>query len=54
MRVVGSVKVERGYYYCARCVEGVIPKDGELDVEGTSFSPGVRRMMGLDGSKGSV
>jgi hypothetical protein len=49
--VVGRVKLERGYYYCAQCVEGVIPKDRELDVEGTSFSPGVRRMMGLVGAK---
>lgn len=38
--VVGTVKLERGYYYCARCVEGVISKDREPDVEGTSFSPG--------------
>lgn len=49
--VVGTVRLKRGYYYCAQCVEGVIPKDRELDVEGTSFSPGVRRMMGLVGAK---
>lgn len=49
--VVGIVKLERGYYYCAQCGEGVIPEDIALDVEWTSFSPGVRRMMGLVGAK---
>ncbi len=49
--VVGDVKLERGYYYCAQCDEGVIPRDRELDVEGTSLSPGVRRMIGLVGAK---
>jgi hypothetical protein len=49
--VVGIVKLARGYYYCARCGEGVIPEDCGLDVEDTSFSPGVRRMMGLVGAK---
>lgn len=45
------MKLDWGYYYCAQCVEGVIPRDCELDVEGTSLSPGVRRMMGLVGAK---
>ena len=49
--VVGAVKLERGYYYCARCGQGVMPEDVALDVEGTSFSPGVRRMMGRVGAK---
>lgn len=49
--VVGMVKVERGYYYCARCGEGVVPDDDRLDIQHTSFSPGVRRMMGLVGAK---
>jgi hypothetical protein len=49
--VVGTVKLKRGYYYCGKCGEGVTPEDGGLDVEGTSFSPGVRRMMGLVGAK---
>src|SRR5215468_8266785 len=49
--VVGTVKVERGYYHCVRCGEGVMPDDLELDIQHTSFSPGVRRMMGLVGAK---
>jgi len=49
--VVGTVKLERGYYYCGKCAEGVMPEDTAIDVQGTSFSPGVRRMMGLVGAK---
>ena len=49
--VVGAVNVKRGYYYCGSCGEGVMPEDTALDVDGTSFSPGVRRMMGLVGAK---
>ena len=49
--VVGTVKLERGYYYCGQCGEGVIPEDRQLDIQDTSFSPGVRRMMALVGAK---
>jgi hypothetical protein len=51
--VLGEVKIDRGYYHCARCHSGVIPKDEELDISGTSFSPGVQRMIGRVGAKGS-
>ena len=51
LTVLSPVEVERAYYHCAGCGGGVIPKDRELDVVGTSFSPGVRRMMGRVGSK---
>lgn len=51
--VLASVSVKRAYYHCAACATGVIPKDQELDVEGTSFSPGVRRLMGRVGGKES-
>lgn len=44
--VLSPVDVTRAYYYCDRYGDGIIPKDRELDVVGTSFSPGVRRMMG--------
>lgn len=49
--VLSDVSIERAYYYCAKCGSGVIPKDEELDITGTSFSPGVRRMMGRVGGK---
>ena len=49
MTVVGPVRISRPYYLCAHCHEGQFPADGELDVEGTEFSPGVRRMLALVG-----
>lgn len=49
--VLSPVDVMRAYYYCEECGHGVIPKDRALDVEGTSFSPGVRRMIGQVGGK---
>lgn len=49
--VLSPIELRRAYYHCATCGEGVIPKDVELDVVGTSFSPGVRRLMGLVGGK---
>ena len=49
--VLSPVDVERAYYHCARCRQGVIPKDQELDIVDSSFSPGVRRMMGRVGAK---
>jgi hypothetical protein len=49
--VLGKVKIERAYYYCKECEDGVIPKDQELDIVGTSLSPGVRRMIGRVGGK---
>lgn len=49
--VLSSVEVERAYYYCGHCREGVIPKDQHLDIVDSSFSPGVRRMMGRVGAK---
>ena len=51
--VLAPVAVKRAYYHCAACAAGVIPKDQELDVVGTSFSPGVRRLMGRVGGKES-
>lgn len=51
LTVLGSVAIRRAYYHCAGCGDGVIPKDEALDIVGTSFSPGVRRMMGRVGAK---
>src|SRR3984893_11870035 len=49
--VVGTVQVRRAYYHCVGCRAGVFPKDVELDIVGTSFSPGVKRMMGYVGGR---
>ena len=53
--ILGDVQVRRAYYHCAQCPEeggrGVIPKDQELDVVGTSFSPGMRRLMARVGAQ---
>jgi hypothetical protein len=49
--VLAPVGVERAYYYCETCREGWVPKDADLDIVGTSLSPGVRRMMGQVGGK---
>src|SRR5712691_35447 len=51
LTVLGEVAVQRAYYYCASCQRGVVPKDRALDIVGSSFSPGVRRMMGHVGAK---
>jgi len=44
LTVLGEVQIKRAYYYDAVGKEGCFPKDKTLDIEGTSFSPGVRRM----------
>ena len=53
LTVLAGVEVQRAYYYCPVCGGGVIPKDQELDIVGTCFSPGVRRLMGRVGGKDS-
>jgi hypothetical protein len=53
LTVLGPVEFERAYYVCPRCRQGHSPRDRELDVEATEFSPGVRRMMALVGSETS-
>ena len=52
LTALSAVAVKRAYYHCEQCQEGVIPKDHKLDIVDTSFSPGVRRMMGQVGGKG--
>jgi hypothetical protein len=53
LTVLGRVEMERPYYLCPACHRGQIPRDQELDVEGTEYSPGVRRMMAMVGSETS-
>ena len=53
--ILGEVPVRRAYYHCVECRDeggtGVIPKDRDLDVIGTSFSPGMRRLMARVGAQ---
>lgn len=51
--VLGELCFERAYYHCPDCGRGQSPRDGELDVSGTDFSPGLRRMMAAVGSETS-
>ena len=51
LTALSPVEVKRAYYHCEDCQDGVIPKDRDLDIVDTSFSPGVRRMMGQVGGK---
>ena len=50
LTVLGSVTVKRAYYYDRECRVGYCPKDRSLDIEGTSYSSGVRRMMSKVGA----
>lgn len=51
--VLGQVEFRRAYYHCAECGQGLLPQDQALDLVGTSFSPGVRRLIGRVGGKES-
>jgi hypothetical protein len=51
LTAVGQVEVSRPYYLCAHCHNGQFPADGELDIENTEFSPGVRRMLAVVGQE---
>jgi hypothetical protein len=51
--VVGTVHYQRAYYRCPQCGKSHLPRDRELDVQATAYSPGVRRMMATVGSETS-
>jgi hypothetical protein len=50
LTVLGPVTLKRAYYYDQSCQKGYCPKDTALDIKGTTFSPGVRRIMGRVGA----
>jgi hypothetical protein len=50
LTALGQVRVTRAYYYNCESGKGFCPKDESLDIEGTSYSPGVRRMMSKVGA----
>jgi hypothetical protein len=51
--VLGPVRFHRPYYHDAPCGCGFAPLDRLLDVEGISFSPGLRNMMANVGCSGA-
>jgi hypothetical protein len=50
LTALGPVTVKRAYYYDREHKRGYCPKDCALDIEGTSYSSGVRRMMSKVGA----
>ena len=48
--VLGELKLERAYYYCAACKGGFYPRDHALGMGKTSLSPAVTRMIGTVGA----
>jgi hypothetical protein len=48
--VLGPVALRRAYYHCAACGHGVVPRDDELDVAGSSTSPGLAKMIARVGA----
>jgi hypothetical protein len=50
LTVLGEVVVRRAYYWDKECGRGYCPKDLVLDIEGTSYSCGVRRLMSRVGA----
>lgn len=50
LTVLGPVVVKRAYYSDRECGRGYCPKDRALDIEGTSYSAGVRRMVSKVGA----
>jgi hypothetical protein len=50
LTVLGPVAVKRAYYYDKESHSGFCPKDRDLDIEGTSYSSGVRRMVSKVGA----
>ncbi len=50
LTVLGWVTIQRAYYYDATCGQGYCPKDKVLNVEETSWSPGVKRILGKVGT----
>jgi len=50
LTMLGAVKVKRAYYYDKEHHAGFCPKDRALDIEGTSYSSGARRMVSRVGA----
>ena len=53
LTALGEAEIERAYYYCSQCHQGHCPRDRELSIVDTDYSPGVRRMLATVGSETS-
>jgi hypothetical protein len=53
LTALGEAEIERAYYYCPQCHQGQCPRDRELKIVDTDYSPGVRRMLAVVGSETS-
>lgn len=51
--ILGEFNVKRAYYYCKKCKQGKVPRDGAFDLKGTSYTPGLRRRCCFVGAKNS-
>ena len=47
---LGALTLARAYYHCAGCRRGFCPRDRHLDLEDTSLSPSVTRMVAAVGA----
>ena len=44
---LGEMHLSRAYYHCQSCKSGLYPQDQDLDLERTSLSPAIHRMIGI-------
>ena len=51
--LLGTLILQRPYHHCRRCWRGTAPLDAELDIAGTQYSPGVRRVLAVVGAETS-
>lgn len=51
--LLGTLILRRPYYHCRHCWRGTAPRDAELDIAGTQYSPGVRRVLAVVGGETS-
>lgn len=49
--VLGPVTLRRAWYRCRACGHGIVPRDTELGVAGSSLSPGLRAMVARVGAQ---
>ncbi len=48
--VLGPLRLERAYYHCSWCGHGCCPRDQHLNIENTSLSPALTRLVGTVGA----